>query len=314
MTKDKPKITMAKGVYVTVKGLAYLVVLATTLGCLGMFVVPESIGDVEYASPSPTADDDFRDDKMEDIKRPSFDPDLVDSRLLTDYNNWQINTSAAVLRLDVLPIQADEESNLLTLHPSYRAALDSPHPLRTILPSVNLLDGKAKQFDDGLYAALDQAYYRGLNEHLVSHVALVRRLYDQVDKTSPAAAFLAAGLELAGVGVHGVNQTEKARWLNNFQANELRSKPIGFYTWNSTLASCFRFLRFFQQQFSPNELAIPSALAEALSSGPCFVGGSAQGRELLRPIDQSAQVPFCGRYGQQTNFWPRGPVPTFDLS
>ena len=185
MTKDKPKITMAKGVYVTVKGLAYLVVLATTLGCLGMFVVPESIGDVEYASPSPTADDDFRDDKMEDIKRPSFDPDLVDSRLLTDYNNWQINTSAAVLRLDVLPIQADEESNLLTLHPSYRAALDSPHPLRTILPSVNLLDGKAKQFDDGLYAALDQAYYRGLNEHLVSHVALVRRLYDQVDKTEP---------------------------------------------------------------------------------------------------------------------------------
>ena len=96
------------------------------------------------------------------------------------------------------------------------------------MPSVNLLDGKAKQFDDGLYAALDQAYYRGLNEHLVSHVALVRRLYNQVDKKGPAAAFLAAGLELADVRVDGADQAEKALWLNKFQADELRLQAHRF--------------------------------------------------------------------------------------
>ena len=265
---------MTKTVYITAKGVAWLVILGITtgcLGCLGYYFFPLSIDYVEHSSASPSADEDFQDDQLADIKRPPFDPGLVDSRPLKDYNNWQINDSAAVLRLDVPPIKPDEEKTLLTLHPSYRAALDSPHPDVPVLPSVNLLDGKAKQFDDGLYAALDQAYYRGLNEHLVSHVALVRRLYNQVDKKGPAAAFLAAGLELADVRVDGADQAEKALWLNKFQADELRSKPIGFYTWNSILASCFRFLRFFQQQFSKEDLAVPSALAKALRRDPALL-------------------------------------------
>ena len=91
---------------------------------------------------------------------------------------WLVNSSDAVIRLDVPMVHPDTEGHLLVLRPSYAAALDAARragvPAAEVLPSVNLIDGKAKQFDDGLYAALDQAYYRGIKGRLTSHVQLIR--------------------------------------------------------------------------------------------------------------------------------------------
>src|SRR5262249_15908190 len=194
----------------------------------------------------------------------TYDPALADRRPLGAKGEWLINNSAAVFRLDVPMIKPDVEPHLLTLYPSYAAAIKA-HPVKEqILPSVNLIDGKAKQFDDGLYATLDQAYYKGLEGKLQSHVALVRQLYDKAGKDSPAAPFLAAGLELAGVKVAVSDQSTKDPLLPEFNANEVTSKPIGFYTWNETLGQCFRFLRFFQQPFRESNLAVPTAIAGIL--------------------------------------------------
>src|SRR5205085_8652858 len=135
-------------------------------------------------------------------------------------------------------IRPDAEPHLLTLHPSYAVAVRNNPLSQAILLSVNLVDGKAKQFDDGLYAALDQAYYQGLKNRLRSHVQFVQSLHAKVGKDSVAAPFLAAGLELAGVQVEATDQTAKDRYLAEFQANEVASKPIGFYTWNKTLSDC----------------------------------------------------------------------------
>src|SRR5262249_45033935 len=112
------------------------------------------------------------------------------------------------------------------------------------------------------------AYYQGLTNHLTSHVQLIRRLFGRTDKANPAAPFLAAGLELAGVRVEVADPAAKDRWLAGFQANPVASKPIGFYTWNETLATCFRFLRFFQHEFGPGELAVPQALARTFAEDP----------------------------------------------
>ena len=124
------------------------------------------------------------------------------------------------------------------------AAAGNLHRDETILPSVNLLDGKAKQFDDGLYAALDLAYYHGLRDSLCSHVELVRRIYEKTSKESKAAAFLAAGLELAEVHVEARDHKAKEDYLRSFRNDEIASKPVGFYTWNDDLKACFRFLHF----------------------------------------------------------------------
>jgi hypothetical protein len=217
----------------------------------------------EYQPPAPDTADVRVDDRLED-KKATFDPARVDPRPLGPKGEWLINNSAAIFRLDVPLIKPDTEANLLVLHPSYAAAIQAYPIHNQILPSVNLIDGKAKQFDDGLYAALDQAYYQGLEGKLLSHVALVRRIYDKAGKSSPAAPFLAAGLELAGVKVECADETTKQQMLKRFESNEVASKPIGFYTWNETLSRCFRFLRFFQEKLGEPNLAQIRALAEAI--------------------------------------------------
>src|SRR5262249_61192123 len=98
-----------------------------------------------------------------------------------------------VLALDVPLIKPDAEPYLLTLAPSYAAAIKQSPVAGMVLPSVNLLDGKAKQVDDGLYAALDLAYYQGLRDRLAGPVQLGRRLYDRAGKDSVAAPDPAAG-------------------------------------------------------------------------------------------------------------------------
>jgi hypothetical protein len=224
----------------------------------------------DYKAPPADNDDLLTDDRLEDKKPTPFDPNRVDRRPEGRKGEWLVNSSAAVLRLDVPIVKPDAEAYLLTLHPSYAAAARS-NPYPNTLPSVNLLDGKAKQFDDGLYAALDQAYYQGLEEKLHGHVQLVRRLFDKVGKDSPAAPFLAAGLELAGVHVEAADRGTKERLLANFKSDEVASKAIGFYTWSEPLGACFRFLRFFQTKFEKGSLTVPLALARALADDPALL-------------------------------------------
>ena len=81
-----------------------------------------------------------------------------------------------------------------------------------------------------------QAYYQGLKGKLRSHVELVRRLYEKVGKDSAAAPFLAAALELAGVQVEVRRPAAKDALSARVPGQRGRSKPIGFYTWNETLA------------------------------------------------------------------------------
>lgn len=241
--------------------LALLLLGLIVPGCFWL----ETVTHNDYSPPPDEADAVLADDLLDDKPAPHFDPKRIDPRPI---DGWRLNASAAVMRLDVPPIKPDTESALLLLYPSYAAALSAQHgdAERTVLPSINLLDNKAKQFDDGLYAALDHAYYRGLQERLRSHVQLIRRLYERVGQDSPAAPFLAAGLELAGVRVAVANEEAKAFYLAEFRDNEIASKPIGFYTWNRELVDCFRFLRFFQKEFDAWDCGVPRALAAALAS------------------------------------------------
>ncbi len=200
-----------------------------------------------------------------DSKTPEFDPDLIDRR---PFHGYLVNSSAAVIKLDVPMLLPDRDADLLTLYPSYRAALIAAEEKRIsparVLPSVNLIDGQAKQFDDGLYAALDLAYYQGLNETLESHIELVQRIAEKAGPTSPASPFLAAALSLAGKDVETGDKAARDRLLKAFEASEVRSKPIGFYTWKPELKRCFRFLRFLQQPFSAQNLTVPRAIASVL--------------------------------------------------
>lgn len=219
----------------------------------------ETVEITEYR-PLHNPDDLLTDDQLE-YKHTTFDPDLVDRRALGE---WRVNLSDAVLALDVPHVRPDTDESLLELHRSYADAIKSAHGgSMAVLPSVNIIDGKAKQFDDGLYAALEQAYYRGVTDRFKSHVRLIRRIFDRVGPDNAAAPYLAAALGLAGETARATSASEQDALVRAFLADPLSSKPISFYTWNATLTSCFRFLRFLQQPIRNVKAA--RAIAKALS-------------------------------------------------
>lgn len=219
----------------------------------------------DYQPPVRPVDAPLVDDRIED-KTPEFDPALVHP---VTREGWSLNYSAAVFRLDVPMVLPDSEGHLLELHPSYADAAKAAQRSNAfpLLPSVNMIDGKAKQFDDGLYSAIDLASFEGLEGTLKGHLELFERTLKKVGADSPAAPFLAAGLSIAGRAIEGVSPSEVERLVRAFEQNPVASKPIGVYTWSPELSRCFRVLRFYQQPFL-GDLTIPRAIADALATDP----------------------------------------------
>ena len=232
--------------------------------------------DAESDDSLPPADDALND------KNPTFDPSFVDRR---PFEGHQLNTSGAVVRLDP-PRLFDDNAADRPLAASYAALMSQPGTDK--LASVNLIDGKAKQFDDGLYAAIDRAYYSGdpaLGAAVEGHRALLGRLLAKVPAGSAAADYLAAGLSLDSTHPAPADLSPPARQLaDRFRSNEVQSKPISFYTWDATLGDCFRVLRFFSRPIT--DAAIVRDLAQALRDDP----------DLLKRYEQAS-----GFYGRLTN-------------
>jgi hypothetical protein len=206
-------------------------------------------------------------DELDIDRVPEFEPALVHPDRVS---GWELNLSRTVFHLDTPALKPDSDAALLKLRPTYRDALALQDQ---ILPSVNLIDGKAKQFDDGLYAALDLAYYDGHDDVLRGHVELVRHIAEKVGPDSPAAPFLAAGLDLAGVTIPVSDESAREQFLTEFESNSLRSKPIGFYHWSPKLSECYRFLEYFQHPFWITEdrfPEIPRELAAVVQDDPAL--------------------------------------------
>ena len=219
----------------------------------------------EYQKP-PQQEDVLVDDTLAE-KNPAFDATLVDGRPLGD---WEVNSSAAVMRLDCPVIKPDSEKVMVLLWPSYQDAILGAHDQcrQPLLPSANMIDGAAKQFDDGLYAAVDLACFRGELGLAPAVPQWVAAVFAHLPAQSPARAFLAAALELAGAQppAGDVNQDEKAKWLADFDQDKATSKPIGFYTWTPELQRTWRFYRFLQHEFDADHLAIPRDVAAVLKN------------------------------------------------
>ncbi|MDR3632920.1 MAG: hypothetical protein P4L84_03735 [Isosphaeraceae bacterium] len=263
----------------------------------------ETVVRTDYTAPAEDPKDVLSDDRLED-KKPHFDAELVDRRPL---QGWLVNLSDSVLKLDVPLVKPDVEPGLLTLRASYADAIAEARKLGQppLLLSVNLVDGKAKQFDDGLYAALDQAYYQGVDKVLTGHVALVRRLYDKLGPDSPAAPYLAAGLELARVDVEPTDTPGKEERLKAFQANAVFAKPIGFYTWNETLSDCFRFLRYFSRPFGPKDGPVVAELVKALRSDKALLADYGRALAFYARLTN----PLVRRSVADVAATPDGPIP-----
>jgi len=201
-------------------------------------------------------------DRIED-KQPVFDPDLVDGRL---YEQWQINNSAAVFRLDCPDMKLEHHPELGVLYSSYAKAVAAKPSSYSLLPSINMIDGAAKQFDDGLYAAIDLACFEGKIGVDISAPEFVKTLFELLESGTKARAFLAGALTLTQVELPLTDQEAiwRDEYLAEFARDIPRSKPISFYTWNQELQTVWKFFRYLQREFTPDELVVPKALASAI--------------------------------------------------
>ncbi len=188
-----------------------------------------------------------------------------------------VDVSRQVLELHLQPGFSETtgpRGQLAKLYPS-----PARIPLVTPFVSAGVLAAKAKQFDDGLLAAVELAAERGVGR-LPSRRLLVRnlarRLISEVAASRTpssgqlnAASFMAAGAQLGGVAVPFLPRV-RARMrtlVRRFVAQPMRSKVLGFYTWNIQLQRIFRRDRFLQR-----ELTLPQArhIARQLSRNPAL--------------------------------------------
>ena len=240
-------------------------ILLLLLGGLWWRATHEVTEHTDYREPPAPDTLKLVDDRLED-KNPAFDSTLVDSRLLGD---WAVNKSAAVIKLDCPMLKPDRDAGLLALHPSYAAAAASQSG-QQLLPSANMLDGAAKQFDDGLYAAVDLACFQGKLGFAPAAPDFVAAVFAKLPSDSPAKPFLAAALDLAGKtqALRPDEEPVKKQLLSDFERDKAYSTPIAFYNWTPDLKQVWRFYRFLQRPFSEGDLAVPRAMAGVLGQHP----------------------------------------------
>ena len=136
--------------------------------------------------------------------------------------------------------------------------------------SAGVLIHKAKQFDDGLYAAVERAMQEGVGP-VEGKRQWLARLAANVDAKQggvPLAQLLAA-IELGGGTAPARPNLEPviAREREQFLAMDARSKPIGFYTWSEELEGIFRQNRMLQSPLAAREHSAGlEAVAKALAS------------------------------------------------
>ena len=151
---------------------------------------------------------------------------------------------------------------------------------------------KAKQFDDRLYAAVELAAQRGAGR-FAGKAALLRSLAGTLAAGLPdsgigAATLIHAACELGGVPVAVpeavVEAVRSAR--ADFLGDDLKSKPLAFYTWTPELSAIFRQDRFLQEPLDPDTA---DALNRALDADARGIGRLRRLSSLERPAHQPAE-------------------------
>jgi len=136
--------------------------------------------------------------------------------------------------------------------------------------SASIINAKAKQFDDGLYAAIEIARQKG-TEKFPGKSSLLSAIYKALKEFGPGEniedclTFIFTASSLAGdllddkTSILELSESIKNRFLKD----PGKSKPTGFYTWTRELEEIFRQSRFLQEQLKyPEEIAMAIIKAE----------------------------------------------------
>lgn len=233
-----------------------LVVLALSFGAcvepLGSFGSETVTTELEQRSKDARLEDDRIEDKHP-VQR-------AESVVTETFGTCEVklNKSGSVTKLDIVPFSGPDAVLDGVLFSDRRAALEAIEAAggTDLVPSMEVVNGKLKPFNDGLYAAAELAAQNGATGKRALLLALTAKLVDALPTASPAvrrslaeaATFLGAALELGGTSpalpselLSRAQQTAAA-----FRTNTLYARPLGFYNWTPELQGIFTQDRFLQ--------------------------------------------------------------------
>ncbi|HVJ19892.1 MAG TPA: hypothetical protein VM686_30970 [Polyangiaceae bacterium] len=252
-----------------------MVAWRTALG-FGLFALgcadPLDVVGVQQRVSEQRFEDPLKDDNLAD-KHPEYDPERTVEESF-DGCRVTLNKSASVTRLTITKLEGDDAWLAGRVFPTRAAALEALGD-RPVLPSMEVVNGGLKPFNDGLYAAVELAaetgkapLFRDLLAELVTRAA--SGAAGERTLANEAAADIGAALLLAGEDPDvSASQLDAAQSrADAFVDDGLFAKPIGFYTWTPELERIFTRDRWLQRQqpFGP-VAATALALAESPSLG-----------------------------------------------
>ncbi|MBN1605554.1 MAG: hypothetical protein JW940_02920 [Polyangiaceae bacterium] len=276
--------------------VAWLVALMAASGCinpLDVFGVEEDVIETESQARAT--------DKLSD-KHPPYDPELT-VRETFDGCPFVLNKSAAVTRLSIEDLAAEDRALKGTLFATRAEALEALGG-RTIIASMEVVNGALKPFNDGLYAAVELLAENGEQGALVNKRALLDALLSELvarHSVAPtdaglmaACADFAAAAKIGGsssVSVPAELDGAVSSRVSAFDRAPLHSTVVGFYAWTPELESIFRRDRWLMYALEGSyEPALPTDRIAAV------VGVLAD-----RPELQSAYSNLLGLYAGLTN-------------
>jgi hypothetical protein len=201
------------------------------------------------------------DDLLSD-KHPEYDNART---VVEEFDGCQVtlNKSASVTRLSLQSSGALDQAVRSKIFPSRGAALAALGGAPT-LPTIEVVNGALKPFNDGLYAAVELAAEQGDASLVNKHQLLLDLLAELVTRSTggsaaqrgpalAAAHHVATALTLAGEtgAVPASLAANAADEAAKFEAEGIYAKPIGFYTWTPELQSIFKRDRWLQQRYVP---------------------------------------------------------------
>jgi hypothetical protein len=202
-------------------------------------------------------------------KHPVFDPDLT---VVEEFDgcSMRLNKSASVTRLTVKDLEGGAAALQDYIFPTRAAALMALGS-RPVIPSMEVVNGALKPFNDGLYASVERMAEYGEHGSPVDKratfeallTAMLQRATSGDAEADVAAALFAGAARLAGVSpaLPDAIEARANAALEAFDRDVLDATPIGFYTWSAELSSIFRRDRFLQSALPRGRVGLGPAVA-----------------------------------------------------
>ncbi|MEW6680241.1 MAG: hypothetical protein AB1297_04345 [bacterium] len=229
---------------------------------------------------------------------------------------YKLDLSKVTIKLDIIGPSFEESKICNRLYPDYITAISEAKRLGIpILPSVQLILGKTKQFNDGLYASLETKLQTGVGIINQGKINFLRKLLEKLlayQKSSSgykkeisnlAISYIICGLVVSGekINIPAELEDQINMMRKEFFKDESKSKVVGFFTWSPALRKIFLQDRFYQRTFDlRNEKEAPVAvlISHTIISDPEL---SEQYRAILEFYEKMTN-PFsifsCEDYGR----------------